>query len=59
MVSLKRNIRERIYNKIPIRWHIMDTLIVRDCRHGQLRILIGDVLRVECDILVTGANNRL
>ena len=37
----------------------MDTLIVRDCRHGQLRILIGDVLRVECDILITGANNRL
>ena len=37
----------------------MDTLIVRDCKHAQLRILIGDVLKAECDILVTGANNRL
>lgn len=37
----------------------MDTLIVRDCKHAQLRILIGDVLKVDCDILVTGANNRL
>lgn len=37
----------------------MDTLIVRDCKHAQLRILIGDVLKTECDILVTGANNRL
>ncbi len=37
----------------------MDTLIVRDCKHAQLRILVGDVLKTECDILVTGANNRL
>jgi O-acetyl-ADP-ribose deacetylase (regulator of RNase III) len=37
----------------------MDTLIVRDCKHAQLRILIGDVLKTECDILITGANNRL
>ena len=37
----------------------MDTLIVRDCKHAQLRILVGDVLKAECDILVTGANNRL
>ena len=37
----------------------METLIVRDCKHAQLRILIGDVHKVECDILVTGANNRL
>ena len=37
----------------------MDTLIVRDCKHAQLRILIGDVLKAECDILVTGANNKL
>ena len=37
----------------------MDTLIVRECKHAQLRILIGDVLKAECDILVTGANNRL
>ena len=37
----------------------METLIVRDCKHAQLRILVGDVLKAECDILVTGANNRL
>lgn len=36
-----------------------DTVIVRECKHGQVRVLFGDILRVEGDLLVTTANNRL
>ena len=36
-----------------------DVVIVRECRHGQVRVLFGDIIGVEADIMVIPANNRL
>ena len=36
-----------------------DVVIVRECRHGQVRILYGDIISVEGDIMVIPANSRL
>jgi len=36
-----------------------DVVIVRECRHGQVRVLFGDIIGVEGDIMVIPANNRL
>ncbi|MDP6661674.1 MAG: macro domain-containing protein [Candidatus Thalassarchaeaceae archaeon] len=36
-----------------------DVVIVRECRHGQVRVLYGDIVRVEGDVMVIPANNRL
>ena len=34
-------------------------MIVRQCQYGDVRVLYGNILRVEGDLLVTTANNRL
>ena len=36
-----------------------DVVIVRECRHGQVRVLYGDIIRVEGDVMVIPANSRL
>ncbi|HJL54418.1 MAG TPA: macro domain-containing protein [Candidatus Thalassarchaeaceae archaeon] len=36
-----------------------DVVIVRECRHGQVRVLYGDIVKVEGDVMVIPANNRL
>ena len=36
-----------------------ETVIVRQCQYGDVRVLYGNILRVEGDLLVTTANNRL
>ena len=36
-----------------------DVVIVRKCRHGQVRVLFGDVVNVEGDVMVIPANSRL
>ena len=36
-----------------------DTIIVRECLHGQVRVMQGDLTKEEGDVLVTPANNRL
>ena len=32
---------------------------MRECKYGQVRVLFGNILRVDGDLLVTTANNRL
>ena len=40
--------------------HVMaETIIVRECRHGQVRVQFGNIIRVDGDIMVSPANNRL
>ena len=34
-------------------------MIVRECQHGQVRVLFGNLPRVEGDVMVIPANNRL
>ena len=36
-----------------------DVVIVRECRHGQVRVLYGDIVGVEGDVMVIPANSRL
>ena len=36
-----------------------DTIIVRECLHGQVRVMYGDLTKEDGDVLVTPANNRL
>jgi O-acetyl-ADP-ribose deacetylase (regulator of RNase III) len=36
-----------------------EVVIVRECLHGQVRVLFGDLPSVEGDIMVVPANNRL
>ena len=36
-----------------------ETIIVRECRHGQVRVQFGNIIRVEGDVMVIPANNRL
>ena len=36
-----------------------EVVIVRDCRHGQVRVLYGDIVGVEGDVMVIPANSRL
>ena len=36
-----------------------DVVIVRDCKHGQVRVLYGDIVGVEGDVMVIPANSRL
>ncbi|MEC9351373.1 MAG: macro domain-containing protein, partial [Candidatus Thermoplasmatota archaeon] len=38
---------------------MVETVIVRQCQYGDVRVLFGNILRVEGDVLVTTANNRL
>ena len=34
-------------------------VIVRECRHGQVRVVFGDLTQVEGDVVIIPANNRL
>lgn len=34
-------------------------VIVRECQHGQVRVVFGNLARVEGDVMVVPANNRL
>ena len=36
-----------------------EVVIVRECRHGQVRVLYGDIVGVEGDVMVIPANSRL
>ena len=36
-----------------------DVVIVRECRNGQVRVLYGDIIGVEGDVMVIPANSRL
>ena len=36
-----------------------EVVIVRECKHGQVRVLFGNITTVEGDIMVIPANNRL
>ncbi len=43
----------------PLRRPMADVVIVRECRHGQVRVLYGDIVGVEGDVMVIPANSRL
>ncbi len=43
----------------PLRRAMADVVIVRECRHGQVRVLYGDIVGVEGDVMVIPANSRL
>ena len=36
-----------------------EVIIARECRHGRVRVIAGDITRYEADVAVTGGNNRL
>tara|TARA_B100001142_G_scaffold69762_1_gene69857 strand:+ start:8226 stop:8867 length:642 start_codon:yes stop_codon:yes gene_type:complete len=36
-----------------------EVVIVRECKHGQVRVLFGNITTVEGDVMVIPANNRL
>ena len=36
-----------------------EVVIVRECRHGQVRVVFGDLTQVEGDVVIIPANNRL
>ena len=36
-----------------------EVVIVRDCNHGQVRVLYGDIIGVPGDVMVIPANSRL
>ena len=36
-----------------------EVVIVRECQHGQVRVVFGNLARVEGDVMVVPANNRL
>ena len=47
------------YQMAPLRIFMADVVIVRECRHGQVRVLYGDIVGVEGDVMVIPANSRL
>ncbi|MBM48081.1 MAG: hypothetical protein CMB35_05670 [Euryarchaeota archaeon] len=47
------------YRMASPRGRMADVVIVRECRHGQVRVLYGDIVKVEGDVMVIPANNRL
>ena len=48
-----------LYRSAPSARLMVETLVVRDCRHAQIRIMYGDLTGVKADVMVTGAGNRL
>ena len=36
-----------------------EVVIVRECQHGQVRVVFGDLPQVEGDVMIVPANNRL
>ena len=47
------------YQMASLRIFMADVVIVRECRHGQVRVLYGDIVGVEGDVMVIPANSRL
>ena len=47
------------YPMASLRSLVADVVIVRECTHGQVRVLYGDIVGVEGDIMVIPANSRL
>jgi len=38
---------------------VVEVFLARTCRNGSVKVIIGDMTKCECDVMVTGANNRL
>ena len=36
-----------------------EVVIVRECQHGQVRVVFGDLTQMEGDVVIIPANNRL
>ena len=47
------------YQMASLRILMAEVVIVRECRHGQVRVLYGDIVGVEGDVMVIPANSRL
>ena len=47
------------YPMASLRMLMADVVIVRECTHGQVRVLYGDIVGVEGDVMVIPANSRL
>ncbi len=47
------------YRMASLRRLMADVVIVRECKHGQVRVLYGDVIKVEGDVMMIPANSRL
>ena len=47
------------YPMASLRILMAEVVIVRECTHGQVRVLYGDIVGVEGDIMVIPANSRL
>jgi len=47
------------YPMAHVRVLMADVVIVRECKHGQVRVLFGNIIPVEGDIMVIPANSRL
>ncbi len=47
------------YQMASLRTLMADVVIVRECRHWQVRVLYGDIVGVEGDVMVIPANSRL
>ena len=46
------------YPMACLRMLMADVVIVRECTHGQVRVLYGDIVGVEGDVMVIPANSR-
>jgi Predicted phosphatase homologous to the C-terminal domain of histone macroH2A1 len=47
------------YPKASLRMLMAEVVIVRECTHGQVRVLYGDIVGVEGEVMVIPANSRL
>ncbi len=47
------------YQMAGLRFLMAEVVIVRECNHGQVRVLYGDITTVEGDVIVIPANSRL
>ena len=36
-----------------------DVFMARQCKNGLVKVIIGDISKIEADVMVTTANNRL
>jgi O-acetyl-ADP-ribose deacetylase (regulator of RNase III) len=41
------------------RENMAEVVIVRECKHGQVRVVFGNITTIKGDIMVIPANNRL
>ena len=47
------------YPMASLRMLMADVVILRESTHGQVRVLYGDIVGVEGDVMVIPANSRL